>query len=178
MDGDGGQETGFLETTPRRSPDSATLAPHRRVAPLPQTHYPAWLLLLWIPVRTPYKPLGYRHIIEWLVRKPGAFENYRYQEDLFPTSRFRMAYDALKETAPSRYTKEYLKLLQLAAEEGEVQVDEALRDLLEGNAEAVITLESIRELLAKLDTIPPVTMVQVAPVDLASFDQLCMAVRQ
>jgi hypothetical protein len=39
--------------------------------------------------------IDYRHIIEWLVRKPGAFENYRYQEDLFPTSRFRMAYDAL-----------------------------------------------------------------------------------
>ena len=87
-----------------------------------------------------------------------------------------MAYDALKETTPSRYTKEYLKLLQLAAEEGEVQVDEALRELLEG--EAVITVESIRELLAKLDTIPPVTMVKVAPVDLASFDQLCMEVRQ
>ena len=88
-----------------------------------------------------------------------------------------MAYDALKETAPSRYTKEYLKLLQLAAEEGEVQVDVALRDLL-GRAEAAITVESIRELLAKLDTIPPVTMVNVAPVALASFDQLYMAVRQ
>ena len=122
--------------------------------------------------------VDYRHIIEWLVRKPGAFENYRYQEDLFPTSRFRMAYDALKETTPGRYTKEYLKLLQLAAEEGEVQVDEALRDLLEEKAEAAITVESVRELLAKLDTIPPVTMVNVAPVDLASFDQLCMAVRQ
>jgi len=35
--------------------------------------------------------IDYRHIIEWLVRKPGAFENYRYKEDLFPTSRFRMA---------------------------------------------------------------------------------------
>ena len=122
--------------------------------------------------------VDYRHIIEWLVRKPGAFENYRYQEDLFPTSRFRMAYDALKETTPSRYTKEYLKILQLAAEEGEVQVDAALRELLEGKAEAAITVESIRELLAKLDTIPPVTMVEVAPVDLASFDQLCMEVRQ
>src|SRR4051812_27554827 len=110
--------------------------------------------------------------------KPGAFENYRYQEDLFPTSRFRMAYDALKESAPSRYTKEYLKLLQLATEEGEVRVDGALRELLEGKAEAVITVESIRELLGKFGTIPPATMVQVTPVDLASFDQLCMEVRQ
>jgi hypothetical protein len=124
--------------------------------------------------------IDYRHIIEWLVRKPGAFENYRYQEDLFPTSRFRMAYDALKETTPNRSSKEYLKILKLAAEQGEVQVDEALRELLEGRLEIAITVEAIGELLAKLDTITPVTMVEVAPVDLASFDQLCldMQVRQ
>jgi hypothetical protein len=124
--------------------------------------------------------VDYRHIIEWLVRKPGAFENYRYQEDLFPTSRFRMAYDALKETMPSRCSKEYLKILKLAAEQGEVQVDEALRELLAGKAETVITVESISELLAQLDGISPVTMVEVAAVDLASFDQLCteMGVRQ
>jgi hypothetical protein len=124
--------------------------------------------------------IDYRHIIEWLARKPGAFENYRYQEDLFPTSRFRMAYDALRETMPLRSSKEYLKILKLAAEQGEVQVDVALRELLEGNAEAVITVESIGEVLAQLDTVAPVTMVEVAPVDLAGFDQLFteMAVRQ
>jgi hypothetical protein len=73
-----------------------------------------------------------------------------------------------------------LKILKLAAEAGEVQVDEVLRALLEGQAEAVITVESIGELLAQLDCIPPVTMVEVAPVDLAGFDQLCteMGVRQ
>jgi hypothetical protein len=117
--------------------------------------------------------VDYRHIIEWLMRKPGAFENYRYREDLFPTSRFRMAYDALRETTPGRSSKEYLKILKLAAEVGEVQVDEALRGLLDGKAEVVITVESIGELLAKLDLIAPVTMVEVAPVDLASFDELC-----
>ena len=124
--------------------------------------------------------IDYRHIIDWLVRKPGAFENYRYREELFPTSRFRMAYDALQETAPSRASKEYLKILKLAAEEGEVRVDAALRELLEGQAETVITVESIGEVLAKLETVLPVTMVEVAPVDLASFDQLCteMGVRQ
>ena len=25
--------------------------------------------------------IDYRHIIDWLVRKPGAFEHYRYRED-------------------------------------------------------------------------------------------------
>jgi hypothetical protein len=124
--------------------------------------------------------IDYRHIIEWLVRKPGAFENYRYQEDLFPTSRFRMAYDALHETMPGRSAKEYLKILKLAAEQGEAQVDEALRELLEGKAEGAIMAEEVAELLARFGAIAPVTMVVVAPVDLASFDQLCvdMVVRQ
>ena len=85
-----------------------------------------------------------------------------------------MAYDALQETTPSRSSKEYLKILKLAAEAGEVHVDEALRELLEGKVEAVITVESIGAVLAKLETIPPVTMVEVAPVDLSIFDQLCM----
>src|SRR5664279_1693661 len=117
--------------------------------------------------------IDYRHIIEWLVRKPGAFENYRYQEDLFPTSRFRMAYDALQETTPLRSGKEYLKILKLAAEAGEVPVDKDLRELLEERAESVITVESIVRVLTQLDTIAPVTMVEVAPVDLTCFDQLC-----
>ena len=112
--------------------------------------------------------VDYRHIIVWLMRKPGAFENYRYQEDLFPTSRFRMAYDALRETAPGRSSKEYLEILKLAAEQGEVQVDEALRVLLDGKTEEAITAAAIGALLATLDTIAPVTM-----VDLADFDQLC-----
>ena len=29
---------------------------------------------------------GHRGIIDWLIRKPGAFENYRYREELFPTT--------------------------------------------------------------------------------------------
>jgi hypothetical protein len=91
-----------------------------------------------------------------------------------------MAYDALKETTPSRSSKEYVRILKLAAEAGEVQVDEALRELLERKTETVITVESIGEVLAKLETIRSVTWVEVAPVDLASFDQLCteMGVRQ
>jgi DNA replication protein DnaC len=30
--------------------------------------------------------VDYRHIIDWLVRKPGAFEHYRYRGELFPTT--------------------------------------------------------------------------------------------
>jgi hypothetical protein len=91
-----------------------------------------------------------------------------------------MAYDALQESTPLRASKEYLKILKLAAEIGEVQVDEALRELLAGAEDVAITVESIGEVLAQLETIAPVTTVEVTLVDLASFDQLCteMAVRQ
>ena len=37
--------------------------------------------------------IEYRHVIDWLVRKPGAFADYRYREELFPSSRFRLVYD-------------------------------------------------------------------------------------
>ena len=40
--------------------------------------------------------IEYRHVIDWLVRKPGAFAEYRYRDAMFPTSRFRMAYDAVE----------------------------------------------------------------------------------
>jgi hypothetical protein len=91
-----------------------------------------------------------------------------------------MEYDALQQTTPSKASKEYLKILRLAADEGETPVDEALRELLERKTEAAITAAAVAELLKRLDTLLPVTMVEVAAVDLASFDQLCagMAVQQ
>ena len=76
--------------------------------------------------------INYRHIIDWLIRKPGAFANYRYREDLFPTHRFRMAYDLLqREHAPRVADKEYLRILHLAARENETAVDQALGYLLD-----------------------------------------------
>ena len=88
--------------------------------------------------------INYRHVIDWLVRKPGAFENYRYREDLFPTSRFRMAYDVLREETPNRASREYLQILELAARENEDMVDSALRVLLE--EEQAITVQAVKEM--------------------------------
>jgi hypothetical protein len=68
---------------------------------------------------------------------------------------------------------EYFKILLLAAAAGETAVDEALRELLQGKTEAAITVASMGEVLRRLDTIAPVTEVEVAAVDLNSFDPLC-----
>ena len=116
----------------------------------------------------------YRHVIDWLVRKPGAFENYRYREELFPTSRFRMAYDALKEAAPGRASREYLKVLELAAKEGETRVDEALRVLLEKAEESGsrVSAEVVAAMLAGDPVLSAAAEVGVQAVSLVSFDEL------
>jgi hypothetical protein len=117
--------------------------------------------------------VDYRHIIDWLVRKPGAFENYRYRDELFPTSRFRMAFDALEERHGVRGGKEYLLILELAAKESEAKVDEALRTLLE-LSEVEISARRIEEMLGFEQRVS-LREVEVAAVDLRIFDQLCTA---
>lgn len=118
--------------------------------------------------------VDYRHIIDWLVRKPGAFENYRYREELFPTSRFRMAWDALREVIPQRANKRYLALLEIAAKEGEARVDDALRCLLEQGeiGEGKLSAEAVRTLLSQGTNMLPATHVAVSDVSLSSFDEL------
>jgi hypothetical protein len=59
--------------------------------------------------------IQYRHIIDWLVRKPGAFANYRFRQEMFPSSCFRQAYDALLACNPATADREYLGILHLAA---------------------------------------------------------------
>jgi hypothetical protein len=123
--------------------------------------------------RTNYR-VDYRHIIDWLVRKPGAFASYRYREHLFPTSQFRRAYDLLKEIAPRRCDHRYLEILELAAKEGETLVEDALRLLLqiETGKQTIVNRESFREFLDRCGQVPDITDVRIADVSLASFDQL------
>jgi hypothetical protein len=114
--------------------------------------------------------IQYRHIIDWLVRKPGAFENYRYRDALFPTHRFRMAYDWLKRHHPSRSAKEYLGILHLAAKESESAVDYALRTLIEN--EQPITIEAVERVMGSLEQIPSPAQITIPEVDLSAYDAL------
>jgi hypothetical protein len=114
--------------------------------------------------------VDYRHIIDWLARKPGAFEHYRYREDLFPTSWFRLAYDALREEhGPKRGAKEYLEILVLAAKRGESVVEETIRVLL-GRSDP-LNAAGVAE-LTEHGAPPLLTTIEVEPVSLAVFDEL------
>jgi Mu transposase, C-terminal domain len=112
----------------------------------------------------------YRHVIDWLVRKPGAFADYRYREEMFPSSHFRMAYDVLHERQPARADKEYLRILHLAARESEAGVEAVLVELLQedGRMDAAAVAEKLRQ----RGQVQPVTAVTVAAVDLGSYDAL------
>lgn len=115
--------------------------------------------------------IQYRHIIDWLVRKPGAFENYRYRSDLFPTSRFRMAYDELKQHHNvSKASKEYLRILKLAAKESESAVDDALRFLFDRTCS--ISAKTVENLLLSGQKPVPITDVKISAVALHAYDCL------
>ena len=114
--------------------------------------------------------IDYRHIIDTLIRKPGAFDQYVFREALFPTSQFRIAYDALTSSRPVEGKKEYLTILKLAADEGQSRVEDALRALL--FTEAPLSAKLVKD--AVMSSIAPYRPqdVCVAAVDLSGYDRL------
>ncbi len=118
--------------------------------------------------------VNYRHVIGWLVRKPGAFANYRYRDDLFPTSRFRMAYDALRRQSPSRGHKEYLRVLHLAATDSERSVDDALRALID--SEQAISAETVETMVREAKALPVPTDVMIDDIDLERYDSFLTSI--
>jgi hypothetical protein len=115
--------------------------------------------------------INFRHVIDSLVRKPGAFANYRYREEMFPTSRFRIVYDMLHDAhTESVADKKYLQILELAARESLEAVVDALRlQIASGNA---IDVDRIVALVQDAASIPAATDIEVEPPNLDDFDSL------
>jgi len=113
--------------------------------------------------------IDYRHVIWSLVRKPGAFAAYRYRDDLFPTTLFRLAYDRLVEGGVQRADRDYVRLLHLAASTSESEVETAIALLLETST--LPTFDAVRDLLhpphsSKVLTLSP------PDLDLSPYDNL------
>jgi hypothetical protein len=114
--------------------------------------------------------INYRHVIDWLVRKPGAFAAYRYHDAMFPSSRFRRAYDTLLTKDPARAAGDYLRILELAAKESEAGVDAILGRLLDGGGP--ITPTGVAEQLRRDLGLPQAMDVTITMVDLSMYDRL------
>ena len=112
--------------------------------------------------------IDYRHVIGWLVRKPGAFARYRNREDLYPSVLFRRTYDELVRSHGERADVEYLRILQLAATAGEARVSDVLAVVLD--QVAGFDYVTVQAYVA-----PPVCVVPVIHIpvpDLSVYDAL------
>jgi len=71
--------------------------------------------------------IDFRHVVGPLLRKPGAFAQYQHREQLYPTPRYRSAYDRLVADHGERPgVIEYLQVLRVAAEHGVEHVADRL----------------------------------------------------
>ena len=114
--------------------------------------------------------IQYRHVIDSLIRKPGAFENYRYKACMFPSSHFRIAYDALIAKNSGGYVKAYLKILKLAAHDGESLVEEILISQIESGQE--ISPELVEKSVREKQSIKVTLGENIDPVNLTDYDAL------
>lgn len=72
--------------------------------------------------------VDFRHVVVPLLRKPGAFLQYRHREALYPSVIFRSAFDRLVSDHGERPgVIEYLQVLKLAAEETVEKVEALLQ---------------------------------------------------
>lgn len=97
--------------------------------------------------------IDYRHVIESLVRKPGALAGYIYREEMFPRAAFRQAYDRLRAADEAHVDRHYVRLLALAATCGEDEVAAVIGEQLREGA--VPWPAQIEAALAQPEAKPP-----------------------
>ena len=114
--------------------------------------------------------INYRHVIHSLLRKPGAFPDYKYRAELFPTSLFRRVYDSLLKNYPGTSDKQYLKILALASSEGESKVNQVISNLLQLSSQ--INFEVIEHQLGLEQKNPREASVEIKIPNLSEYDSL------
>jgi hypothetical protein len=119
---------------------------------------------------TSKRRIDYRHMIDWLVRKPGAFARYVYREEMYPTVTFRRCYDTMLSQDPARADREYLRVLLLAAREGESRVEAVLAKLLTGGLP--LSEQAVRAEMSSDTPLSIAAEVSVPAVDLRLYDAL------
>jgi transposase len=114
--------------------------------------------------------IDYRHIIHALVRKPGAFRRYVFREALFPSLEFRHSYDALLAGGSDQADLDYVRILHLAASDGEESVRTVLANLL--TAGEAPTYEAVRAQVRGVHTPEGVPFLNITAPDLTLYDRL------
>jgi hypothetical protein len=108
--------------------------------------------------------VNWRHVVQALLRKPGALISWRHREAMFPNARWRTLYDLLSQRySPGRAEREYLGILALGLQ----QRLESLEAVIEELGDQV-SLDAMRRRFC-----PPNNIVEMAlEVDLRAYDEL------
>ena len=111
--------------------------------------------------------INYRHVIHSLRRKVGAFAEWKYREQMFPTPTFRRLYDRLEAFYDNRVAdREYLDILHLAATESEKKVEAHVQDMLASNVSR-LGLDFLKQLMNTTISCPETN--EIAP-SLSEYD--------
>lgn len=114
--------------------------------------------------------IDYRHVIGSLVRKPGAFENYRYREEMFPSTVFRQAYDQLVVDDSRHASRRYLEILEWAALNSEAAMECSLRKLLDAGEE--LDFDRLVEMSTTSSRVAEPIDIKIPLPDMAAYDAL------
>jgi len=116
--------------------------------------------------------IDYRHIIDALLRKTGAFARYRHRQALFPSPVWHQALASLEKALGQRKGEvDYLRLLHLAANTMECDVEAALVLLM---GEGMVPGPDQVKALLGIEKPAEVPAIEPLKVDLTEFDGLLM----
>jgi len=83
------------------------------------THIRTWVRKRWNKGSRP-RTIDYRDLIHSLYRKPQAFRNYIFRDELFPTFAFKILWETLdKNLSERKACKQYISILKLYADSNE-----------------------------------------------------------
>lgn len=112
--------------------------------------------------------VDWRHLIEDLCRKPGAFERYRYRQSFYPSERWQRLGESLRKRFwVPRADSDYLQILRLSLEHGQ----ERMEEILERIDPQEVCLDRIRAELGEQERWREVSSLKLQG-DLSAYDQL------
>ena len=118
------------------------------------------------------RQIDYRHLVENLKRKPGAFARWIFRDDVFPRAIYRQTWENLSAQLPERQAcKIIVGLLALAAEGHEATLAQQLEQLHEHNE--LPELEALTDKLAPRSSSIPCVVVTLP--NLTVYDALLEA---